>query len=98
MSKYRVHSTEPSKWGLTKKGQLYFAKWNDKIIVKFQKWYDGVALMVFTENRGYGIKLRTEHIEALINYLRGNLEKVKEIIEHKNDLDYIEELEESEGI
>jgi len=96
MGKYRIHSTEPSKWGLTRKNQLYFAKWSEGVIVKVHKWYDGAALMIFTPNRGYGIKLRTEHIEALIAYLRGDMAKVKEIIEHKDDLDYIEDLGETE--
>ncbi|MHC1624046.1 MAG: hypothetical protein ACXQTR_05600 [Candidatus Methanospirareceae archaeon] len=98
MSKYRIHSTEPSKWGLTKKNQLYFIKFHEGIIVKFQKWYDGVALMIFVKDRGYGIKLRTDHIMALIHYLKGNIIKVREIIEHQNDLDYLEELEENDEI
>ena len=38
--------------------------------------------------------MRASHIEALISYLRGDTKKVREIIEHQNDLDYIEELEE----
>ena len=92
-SRYKIYSTEPSKWGLTKKNQLYFAKWNDGIIVKLQKWYDGASLMVFTREKGYGIKLRETHIAALISYLSGDLDKVREIINHKNDLEYLEELE-----
>ena len=93
MSRYRIYSTEPSKWGLTKKGQLYFAKWNDGIIVKLHKWYDGASLMVFTKEKGYGIKLREAHIMAIISYLKGDLDKVKEILDHQEDLDYLEELE-----
>ena len=94
MSKYSIRSTEPSRWGLNKKGQLYFIKLSDKVIVKFHKWYDGAAMMIFTPERGYGIKLRASHIEALISYLRGDMKKVREIVERQNDLDYIEELEE----
>ena len=38
-------------------------------------------MMIFTKDGGYGIKLRTEHVEALIAYLRGDVEKVEEIID-----------------
>jgi len=51
-------------------------------------------MMIFTKDGGYGIKLRTEHVEALIAYLRGDVEKVEEIIKHKDDLEYLESLEE----
>jgi len=92
--RYRVYSTQPTQWGITKKGQLYFAKWPDNLCVKFHRWYDGVAMMIFTKDGGYGIKLRTEHVEALIAYLRGDIEKVEEIIKHRDDLEYLESLEE----
>jgi len=94
MSKYRIYSTEPSRWGLTKKNQLYFIKFKEGIIIKLQKWYDGASLMIFTKDQGWGIKLRETHIAAITNYLKGDFEKVKEIIDHKDDLDYLEELEE----
>ena len=82
---------------MTKKNQLYFAKLREGVFVKFHRWYDGVAMMVFTKNETYGIKLRAIHVEALIAYLEGRMAKVREIIEHKDDLDYVEDLEEGGG-
>jgi len=92
--RFRVKSAEPSRWGLTKKGQLYFIRLNDWVVVKFHKFWDGVSMMVFTRDEAHAIKLRAEHIEALIAYLKGNMAKVKEILDHRFDLDYVEELEE----